>query len=443
MGIKLSDHFGYRRILRFTMPSIASMLFTSIYGIVDGYFVSNFAGKAAFTAVNFIMPVVMILGTFGFMLGTGGSALIGKLLGQKQNRKATEVFSMLVVVAVVSGIVLAIAGNLLARPFASLMGARDEMLDLSVLYGRIVLAGLPLFMLQIEFNSFFILAEKPKLGLLVTVLSGCANMALDALLVGALRQGIAGAATATVGSQILASGIAIVFFTRPNGTPLRLGRFRLRLRDLWLVCTNGSSEMMSSVAMSVVGMLYNIQLLRHAGEDGVAAYGVLMYVSFIFVACFIGYSMGIAPVVSYHFGAGNHAELKSLLRKSLSLIGIVSLAMFAGGELLGRPFSTLFAGYDAGLAALTAHAFAICSLSFLFCGVPIFGSSFFTALNDGLTSALISFLRTLVFELLAILVMPRLWGAEGIWWSVVTAEVAAVALTTAFLWGKRGKYHYA
>ena len=418
------------------------MLFTSIYGIVDGYFVSNFAGKAAFTAVNFIMPVVMILGTLGFMLGTGGSALIGKLLGQKRNRKATEVFSLLVFIAFASGIVLAVAGNLLVRPLASLMGARDAMLGLSVLYGRIVLAGLPFFMLQIEFNSFFILAEKPKLGLLVTVLSGCANMVLDALLVGALRLGIAGAAAATVASQMLAALIAIIYFSRPNTSLLRLGRFRLLMRDLWQVCTNGSSEMMSSVAMSVVGMLYNVQLLRHAGEDGVAAYGVLMYVSFIFIACFIGYSIGIAPVVSYHFGAENHTELKSLLRKSLSLIGIVSLAMFAGGELLARPFSALFAGYDAGLAALTAHAFAICSLSFLFCGVPIFGSSFFTALNDGLTSALISFLRTLVFELLAILVMPRLWGAEGIWWSVVTAEVAAMALTAAFLWCKRGKYHY-
>jgi len=442
MEIRLSDHFDYRRLLRFTFPSMVMMLFSSVYGIVDGYFVATFAGKTAFTAVNFIMPYVMILGSFGCMLGTGGSALIGKLLGEQRKASANGVFSMLVHISFWLSVFIAAAGILLVRPLAFWMGAKGEMLRLTVLYGRIVLAGLPFVMLEMEFQSFFILAGKPKLGLLVTVLSGCANMVLDALLVGVFSWGIAGAAAATVASQLLAIVVAIVYFARPNSSLLRLGRFRFRLRELWLASFNGSSEMISSLAMSAVGMLYNIQLLRFAGEDGLAVYGVLMYLAMIFMACFMGYSLGVAPVISFHFGAQNHNELKSLLRKSLTFIGVGSLLMVLAGEVLAGPLSVLIGGKEPELQHLTKRAFAIFSLSFLFCGVPMFGSTFFTALNDGLTSALISFPRTLVFELLAILIMPMFWGVDGIWWSIVIAEVSATTLTTGFLWGKRNKFHY-
>lgn len=443
MNIKLSDHFNYGRLLRFTFPSVIMMLFTSIYCIVDGFFVSNFAGKTDFAAVNFISPLLIFLSSFGFMLGSGGSALIGKLLGEKQKKHANCVFSMLVAISVLLGLFLAAIGISLSKHVATMLGAEDDMLELSVQYARIVLGGLPFFMLQIEFQSFFILAEKPKLGLLVTILSGCSNMLLDAILVGFFHGGVTGAAVASVASQLLAAVIAIVYFTRPNSSLLHLCRFRFRANELWKACSNGISEMMSNIAMAVIALLFNIQLLRFIGENGVAAYGVLMYVNFLFLSCFIGYSIGVAPIISYHFGAENHKELNNLLRKSLAIIGIASLVMLIIGETQAETISAVFSGNDQEFQTLTVHAFTIFSLSFLFCGIPLFGSSFFTALNDGLTSALISFLHTLVFELLAILIMPIIWGINGIWWSVVAAEVAAVILTIIFLWIKRKKFHYA
>lgn len=442
MRIQLSDHFGYRRLLVFTLPSIATMLFTSIYGIVDGYFVSNFAGKSAFSGLNFAMPMVMILSTLGFMLGTGGSALIGKLLGEQNRKHANELFSMLVYVTVLAGVLCSVLGMALIRPLCGWLGADGDMLREAVIYGRVCLAGLPMFMLQIEFQTFFILGEKPRLGLATTLLSGCSNMALDALLVGMFRWGVAGAAVATVASQTIGAVLPLVYFLRPNDSLLRLGSMRWYPKDLLKVCLNGSSEMMSSVAMSFVGTIYNVQLLKYEGENGVAAYGTLMYVNFVFLACFIGYSVGVAPVISYHFGAHNHAELKNLLRRSLSLIAVTAVFMFLAGEILAVPLARLFASYDQGLLALTRHAFAIFSFSFLFVGVPIFGSAFFTALNDGLTSALISFLRTMLFELVCVLALPLVWGTDGIWASMVVAEVTAFAVTLCFLLGKRRKYKY-
>ncbi|MBQ9369239.1 MAG: hypothetical protein IJT83_15760 [Victivallales bacterium] len=442
MRIQLSDHFGYRRLLVFTLPSIATMLFTSIYGIVDGYFVSNFAGKSAFSGLNFAMPMVMILSTLGFMLGTGGSALIGKLLGEQNRKHANELFSMLVYVTVLAGVLCSVLGMALIRPLCGWLGADGDMLREAVIYGRVCLAGLPMFMLQIEFQTFFILGEKPRLGLATTLLSGCSNMALDALLVGMFRWGVAGAAVATVASQTIGAVLPLVYFLRPNDSLLRLGSMRWYPKDLLKVCLNGSSEMMSSVAMSFVGTIYNVQLLKYEGENGVAAYGTLMYVNFVFLACFIGYSVGVAPVISYHFGAHNHAELKNLLRRSLSLIAVTAVFMFLAGEILAVPLARLFASYDQGLLALTRHAFAIFSFSFLFVGVPIFGSAFFTALNDGLTSALISFLRTMLFELVCVLALPLVWGTDGIWASMVVAEITAFAVTLCFLLGKRRKYKY-
>lgn len=442
MDIQLADHFTTGRLLHFSLPSIGMMVFTSIYGVVDGFFVSNFAGKAPFAAVNFIMPYLMLLGALGFMLGTGGSALIGKLLGEGKPEEARGVFSLLIFTTLLAGAGIAAAGMAALRPAAALLGADEAMQAECARYGRIVLLALPALMLQYEFQSFFVVAERPKLGLYATLLSGGTNMALDALLVGALSLGTRGAAWATAISQMVGGLAPLVYFARPNGSLLRLAKPRFSGRALLRALGNGASEFVSTVSMSVVGMLYNVQLLRFAGENGVAAYGVLMYVNMIFLAVFIGYSVGTAPIVSYHFGARDPAELHSLLWRSLRIIGVFAVAMLAAGEALARPLAALYVGYDAALMALTLRGFRFFSFSFLFASVPIYGSSFFTALNDGLTSAAISFLRTVVFESCAVMLLPRLWGIDGIWISLVAAEAVAAAVTASFWIAKRKKYGY-
>ena len=440
--IKLSDHFTYGRLLKFTMPSIVMMIFTSIYGVVDGFFVANFAEESAFPAVNFIFPLLMMLGSLGFMFGTGGSALVARTLGEKDTEKANRIFSLLVYVSLGLGALVAVAGILLLRPIARLMGAEGEMLENCVLYGRIVLCALPAFVLQMEFQSFFVTAEKPKLGLAVTVASGVTNMVLDGLLVGIFPMGLVGAALVTAMSQVVGGVIPLLYFGRKNGSLLRLTKTRFDGKALLKTCTNGSSELMSNVSMSLVNMLYNIQLLDMAGENGVSAYGTMMYVNMIFLAIFIGYSIGTSPVIGYHLGAENYPELKSLLKKSFAIIGLCSVAMLGLGFALAKPLSMLFVGKQPALYELTVHGFYIFAVSFLFVGFAIFFSGFFTALNDGLTSAIISFLRTLVFQIAAVMLLPLIWGIDGIWWSIVVAELMAAAVGLIFLVIKRKKYQY-
>ena len=442
MKISLSDHFTYQKLLRFTLPSIIMMIFTSIYGVVDGFFVSNLVGKTPFAALNFIMPFIMVLGAFGFMFGTGGSAIVAKIMGEGNKKQANDVFSMLVYVSFVCGIVIAVPGVVFMEKVSALLGAEGEMLRYCTLYGRIVIAALPAFMLQMEFQSFFITAEKPQLGLFVTVAAGVTNMVLDALFIAVFKWGLAGAAAATALSQVVGGIVPLVYFFMPNSSLLRLGKYRSNRKALLKTCTNGSSELMSNVSMSLVGMLYNIQLIAYAGENGVAAYGVLMYVNFVFLSAFIGYSIGTAPVISYHYGAENHTELKSLLKKSLVIIGVFSLSMVCLSLLLARPLSVMFVGYDAQLLELTVRGFYFFSFSFLFAGFAIFGSSFFTALNNGLVSALISFLRTLAFQAGAIMIFPLIWGTDGIWISVSAAELMACVITFGFILAMRKKYKY-
>ena len=440
--IQLSDHFNCRRLLRFTAPSIIMMVFTSIYGVVDGFFVSNYAGKTPFAAVNFIYPFLMILGCVGFMFGTGGSALIALTLGMGDKKKANEVFSLIVYTAAVCGLVFALLGFVFVPSVAVLLGADGQLLQDSISYARICLLALPFFILQFEFQCLFVAAEKPKLGLYVTVASGLTNIILDALFVAVFRWGLVGAAAATAFSQAVGGIVPLIYFGRPNSSLLRLSRTGFDGSALLKACTNGSSELMSNISMSVVSMLYNAQLMKYAGEDGVAAYGVLMYVNMIFLAAFIGYSVGVAPVIGYHYGAGNHEELKGLLKRSLVLTGIFSVGMLALAEGLARPLSMIFVGYDRELLNLTLKGFWIYSFSFLFAGIAIYGSSFFTALGNGLVSALISFLRTLVFQVAAVLIFPMVWGIDGIWISIVAAELMAALVTALFLIGKRKKYRY-
>ena len=440
--IQLSDHFDYRKLFRFTLPSIMMMIFTSIYGVVDGFFVSNFVGKTPFAAVNFIMPFLMILGGFGFMFGTGGSALIAKTMGEGDLSRARRQFSLFVYTTIISGVVLSVLGILLLRPVAAALGAEGEMLEYCVRYGRIILVAIPAFMLQYEFQSFFVTAEKPKLGLWVTVAAGVTNMLLDALFVAVFQWGVEGAAAATALSQIVGGVLPLLYFGFRRSGSLWLTKTSFDSKALIRASLNGSSELMSNISMSIVSMLYNVQLMRYAGEDGVAAYGVLMYVSMIFIAAFLGYSVGMAPIVSFHFGAQNHAELKSLLRKSFMIIGSFSVIMCLAAEVLAYPLSVFFVGYDEALLALTLEGFKIYSFSFLFAGVAIISSAFFTALNNGFVSAAISFLRTCLFQIASVLLLPLILGINGIWLSIVTAEMLAFVVALLFLAGNKKRYRY-
>lgn len=440
--IQLSDHFSYQKLMHFTLPSIIMMIFTSIYGVIDGFFVSNFAGKTPFAALNFIMPFLMILGAIGFMFGTGGSALIAKTMGEGKKDEANQMFSLFIYVTAMCGFVIAVCGMIFIRPITAALGAEGSMLEQCVLYGRICLLSLPALMLQYEFQSFFSTAEKPNMGLAVTVLAGITNIILDTLFVALLHWGLAGAAAATVCGQFVGGVTPVFYFARKNSSLLQLTKTTLDRSSLWKACTNGSSELMTNISMSIVSMLYNVQLMKFAGENGVAAYGVLMYVNFVFLAAFIGYSVGTAPIISYHYGAGNHKELSSLLRKSLCITLGFSISMLLLAQTLAKPLSIIFVGYDAQLLALTLRGFHIFSFSFLFAGAAIFGSAFFTALNNGFISALISFLRTLVFQVSAVLIFPLFWKIDGIWVSVAAAELMAAVVTIVLLIGMRRKYCY-
>ena len=442
MRIKLSDHFNRRKLIRFTLPSMVMMIFTSIYSVIDGLFVSNFVGKTPFAAINLIMPLLIIVGALGFMIGTGGTAIVSKTLGEGKKELANRYFSMLVYVTVGGGILFAIVGEIFLPTASVLLGAEGEMLENCILYGRILLASMPFFMLQNVFQSFFVTAEKPHLGLAVTVAAGVANIVLDALFVAVFQFGLAGAAWATAISQTIGGLFPIIYFVRKNDSLLRLTKTSFSGKILLHTCTNGSSELMSNISASIVTMLYNFQLMRVAGEDGIAAYGAIMYVSFIFCAIFIGYSVGIAPVIGYHFGAGNSSELKNLLKNSLILIGIGGFLMTALSFALSAPISKIFVGYDQALYQLTVRGFQIYAFSFLLCGINIFGSAFFTALNNGLLSAVISFLRTLLFQLVCVLILPVFLGVDGIWLAITAAELAALVVTVSLLVANRKKYRY-
>lgn len=442
MNIQLSDHFTYKKLLRFVIPSIVMMIFTSVYGVVDGLFVSNFAGKTAFAAVNLIMPVLMILGTVGFMIGAGGSAIVSKTLGEGNREKANQYFSMLIYTSIIGGIVLTIAGQIFLRPVSIMLGAEGDMIDNCVQYGRIIISALVPFMLQNVFQSFLITAEKPHFGLFITVMAGCTNMLLDFLFVGVLKWGITGAAAATAISQCIGGLIPLIYFLRKNSSILRLTKAHFNGCILLKTCTNGSSELMTNISMSLVTILYNFQLMRFAGQDGIVAGGVIMYAGFIFAAAFIGYSIGCAPIIGYNFGAQNHSELKNLFKKSMMIIGVSGVIMFVLSVFTSHPLSKIFVGYDSGLLGMTSRAFKIYSLSFIIWGFNIFGSAFFTALNNGLVSAVISFLRTLLFQIIVVIVLPVFLGLDGIWFANVAAELLSLAVTAGFFIGEKNKYHY-
>lgn len=443
MKIQLSEHFTYKKLLRFVLPSIIMMIFTSIYSVVDGLFVSNFVGKTALAAINLTLPVLMGLSALGFMIGTGGSAIVARMLGEEKKEQANEYFSMLIYVTAIGGILLSILGAVFIPTIASMLGAKGQLLSNCILYARISFISMPAFMLQNVFQSFFVTAEKPHLGLYVVIAAGVTNMVLDLLFVGILGFGLAGAALATVCGEFIGGLFPIFYFARKNSSLLHLGKTYLNGHVLLQTCINGSSELMTNLSSSIMNSLYNIQLMKFAGENGVAAYGTMMYINFIFLAIFFGYSIGSAPVISYHYGAGNQGELKNLFKKSLRLVGTWGIMLALLSQLLAAPLSKLFVGYDAELFAMTEHGFRIYCLAYLINGFNIFGSSFFTALNNGVISAAISFLRTLVFQIIMLLLLPVLFGINGIWGAIGIAELLTLCVTVTFFITQKKKYHYA
>lgn len=442
MKISLSDHFTYRKLLKFVAPSAVMMMFTSIYGVVDGLFVSNYVGKVPFAAINLVMPFIMILGGIGFMIGTGGSALVSKTLGEGDREKANRYFTMMIYLSLICGAAASVIGFVFIRPISYLLGATDTMIGDCVEYGRMIFLFTTAFMMQNVFQSFLVTAEKPRLGLLATVGAGVTNMALDAWFIVGLGWGVKGAALATGISQTVGGILPLIYFLRPNSSLLKITRTRLEGRPVFLAVTNGSSELMSNISASVVSMIYNFQLMKFAGEDGVAAYGVLMYVQFVFIALFIGYAIGSAPIIGYHYGAINHSELKNMLKKSIIIMSISGVIMTLLAQALALPIAKVFVGYDEGLFDMTVHAFRVFSFSFILAGINIFASSFFTALNNGAVSAAISFLRTLIFQSAAVIVLPMIWKLDGIWLSITVAEVFALIISVTFLAAKRKKYNY-
>ncbi|WP_176781005.1 MATE family efflux transporter [Ruminococcus sp.] len=440
--IQLSEHFSYIKLMRFTIPTIAMMIFTSIYGVVDGLFVSNIVGSEAFAGVNLIMPALMMLGSVGFMVGTGGSALVSKTIGEGNKKLANRYFSMLIYFLLIVGIVLSILGNVFIRQISELLGAKGEMVDICSTYGRTLLCSLPFFMLQNCFQSFLVVAEKPAMGLCVSVIAGLSNMVLDFLFIYVFRLGVFGAALATAISEFVGAAIPLIFFIRKNNSPLKLIKTKLELKPILRTCSNGSSEMVTNISMSLVNMLYNLQLVKFAGYDGVVAYGIIMYVGFIFSGTYLGYCVGVAPIVGYHYGAANTAELKNLFKKSLFLLSSAAVVLTACAELLSSVLAGIFVGYNQDLHNMTTNAIQLFALSYIISGINIFASAFFTALNNGIVSAVISFMRTLVFQIAFIFILPELLGLNGIWLAVVGAEICSLIISVSFFVANRKKYKY-
>lgn len=442
MNIKLSDHFTYKRLLMFTLPSVIMMIFTSIYSVVDGLFVSNVVGSNALSSVNIIYPLAMVIGAFGFMLGSGGSAEVAKVMGMGKTQQANQYFTMLIIVVTILGVALSALGFVFIRPVSYLLGASELLIEDCVIYGRIMVAGSVAFMLQTMFQSFFMAAGKPQIGLILTIAAGLTNIVLDYLFVYVFRWGVGGAAAATVCSYVVGGILPVIYFAMPNKSSLRFCRTRFYPQILFYSCTNGSSEMMTNVSQSLITFLYNVQMMRLIGEDGVAAITVILYLSFVFMSIFIGFSMGVAPIVSYHYGAGHHDELKNLFSKSWKTIAASSLAMFLLAFVLSDTLAALFVGSHPELMEMTARGIKISALSFLFSGINVFGSAFFTALCNGPISAGISFMRSLFLQAGMIMLLPMLLGITGIWLAVGVAELITMAVTIAFFISQKKRYHY-
>ena len=443
MTIELSGHYGYGRLIKATLPMALMMIIVSVYSIVDGYFISNWAGSDAFAGMNLIWPPIAVVGAIGLMVGTGGSALVSKTFGEGHPEEARRIFTMMIRLTVIAGVILGTICFILMPWLAKVLGADEAMIPHAILYGRILIIVLPAYMLQMAFQPFFMVAERPHFGTALSILSGVTNIILDALFVAVFSWGLTGAALASCAGILLNAGIPIWFFSsKRNKTQLCFVPTRLDWKKILKSCSNGISEFVGSIALSVVSMCYNWQLMRYIGANGVSAYGIIMYLGFIFAAIFIGYNMGVSQIIAYNYGAGNKPELRSLLKKSLVIIGLVGVVITALAELSADVIADIFVGYDAELRDLTAYATRVYMLSFLICGFNMFCSAWFTSLNNGIISAIGAFVRTLVFEFACVFILPMLFGIEGIWVAVNVAELLSLFLTISLIIGFRKRYGY-
>lgn len=445
--ISLSEHFTYPKIFKIVIGPVLMMIFSSFYSVVDGIFLSAYAGDGAFSGVNLIFPYIMILGGVGFMLGTGGVALVTKTLGEGDKKKANSYFSLVLYFAIALGVIITIVGYFTVEPFARMMASlsssnTDLMIDAAIRYGHTMVLGITLFMLQNIFQSFFSGAEKPLMGFVFIAGAGILNILLDWLFVGVLSMGVEGAAYATIIGQFVGGVLPILYFSLYKKLPFKLGKCKLEIKPLLKIMGNGSSEFVSNIASSIVSVCYNMQLLRYIGPDGVSAYGVCMYMNYLFMAIFLGYSVGVAPIIGYNYGAQNHDELHNVFKKSLIIIGIVGFCMLGLGEGVGPIFASVFANGNEHLNQIATKAMRIYSFVYLTAGFSIFGSAFFTGLNNGLISAIISIVRALIFELSMVWLLPIGMGGDGIWLASPLAEIASTIITVYFYIHEQKKYKY-
>lgn len=442
MKIQLSDHFTYKKLMRFAVPSIVMLFFTSIYEAVDGFFISNFVGETEFAGVNLVMPYLMIFSSVGLMIGTGGNALISLVMGQGDARRANRIFSMLNYVLVLLGVLLAVIGIVFLRPVCIFFGAEGKLLETCLIYGRIYLFGLPVSMLEWGYQSFFVADEKAQLGLVFMLLAGITNMVLDYLFIAVFRWNVTGAVVATVIGQCVGGIGPLIYFLKAKDSKLRLCPAAFVWKDLVKVCSNGAVEFITNASMSLVGIVYNFQLMKYIGEYGISAYGIIMYINFIFVAVFLGYAMSVSPVISYNYGAQNYKELKNLFRKSLVIVVAASVILTAAAILTAEPFARIFAGYDEEFLKISTRALMLYSASYIFTGFNIFGGMMFSALNNGVISTVLSAARVLVFQLLCVFAVPLFLGIDGIWLAIFFAEMLAAVMVFLTLRKNRERYHY-
>lgn len=439
----LGGHYGARRLFISSLPLIGMMVLISIYSIVDGLFVSNLVGTTAFAALNLIWPAIGLVGALGLMVGTGGAALVSKTLGEGDEPRANRYFSMFVEFILLLSVVLAVPLLVWMEPLAVAIGAEGEMVRQCAIYGRICAAGMPAFMMQMGIQPFFMVAGRPRMGTWISLVSGLLNIGLDALFIIVCGWGLAGAAAGSMLACCFGGFYPLWYFSsRFNRSSLAFKATGFEFGPLAKACSNGLSEFVGNISFNIVSMCYNWQLMRFYGENGVAAYSVILYLGFIFVAVYSGYNMTVTPLVGFNFGAGNKRELRSLLRHSLTLMLVLGVLLAGTAELLAGPAARLFVGYDSELTALTVHATRLYAPSFLITGLTLFVSAWFTGLNNGPVSALASFSRTFVFELSCVFLLPVLLGVNGIWLSAPAAEILSLFLGAALLLRFRSRYGY-
>lgn len=440
--IQLSDHFTYGRLIRFVVPSVAMMVFTSIYSVVDGFFVSNYVGVTGFAAINLMLPILMFFSCLGFLFGTGGTAIVSRTFGEGNPERANSYFSLICYAILITGVAVTVVTIIIMPWVVTRLGATGQLREYAILYGRITMLSTPLYMMQTASQSFFAAAERPQMGMYMTIAGGLTNIGLDYILVAKLGYGLIGASVATTVTEGVSGLVALVFFMAPNGSLLRIGKTAFNGKVLTEACANGASELMSSLSSTVVGVLCNYQLMRFGGENGIAAYGVIMYVGFVFISMFLGYAFGVAPVVGYNYGAENHSELRNVLVKSLTLIGAAGVAMAALAQIFAGAIGQIYVGYNAELLEMTVHGMKIYMLSYLVCGFNIFGSAFFTALSNGKVSAVLSAMRSFVFQAVCLIVLPMFLEITGVWSATLLAEGLTVIMTATVLIRLRERYHY-